>query len=263
MEIHHRSHSHEKKNWKAYLWDFLMLFLAVFCGFLAEYQLEHKIDRDREKIFIRSLVVDLSVDTSNFRHYINDGRVTMSLIDSLITMLDSPQNKKPASQIYHIARRITLTISPYEIFDRTYNQMKSSGNLRLLRSQDVADNITAYYSDITLLKSQQDFIYNLLLQYIRDVSFVLNPVEFHKMYVRTGLTVDDTADASTFKSILLPPIDNPSLVVPENKQAIRSLIGTLHYLYARILSTNSNIRNQGRAAQQLMGFLIDKYNFKQ
>jgi hypothetical protein len=27
-----------------------MLFLAVFCGFLAEYQLEHKIERDRESV---------------------------------------------------------------------------------------------------------------------------------------------------------------------------------------------------------------------
>jgi hypothetical protein len=51
MEVHHHAHDpavpHHKKNWKSYFWEFLMLFLAVFCGFLAEYQLEHKIERDR------------------------------------------------------------------------------------------------------------------------------------------------------------------------------------------------------------------------
>ena len=48
MEVHHHTHSaHGKKNWKSYFWEFLMLFLAVFCGFLAEYQLEHKIEKDR------------------------------------------------------------------------------------------------------------------------------------------------------------------------------------------------------------------------
>jgi hypothetical protein len=31
MEVHAHSHSHGKKNWKAYFWEFLMLFLAVFC----------------------------------------------------------------------------------------------------------------------------------------------------------------------------------------------------------------------------------------
>ena len=38
MEVHHHSHTSRKK-WMHYFWEFLMLFLAVFCGFLAEYQL--------------------------------------------------------------------------------------------------------------------------------------------------------------------------------------------------------------------------------
>ncbi len=49
MEVHHHGHVHEKKKWKEYVFQFLMLFLAVFCGFLAEYQLEHVIENSREK----------------------------------------------------------------------------------------------------------------------------------------------------------------------------------------------------------------------
>jgi hypothetical protein len=41
-----------------------MLFLAVFCGFLAEYQLEHKIEKNREKQFMVSMIEDLKADTS-------------------------------------------------------------------------------------------------------------------------------------------------------------------------------------------------------
>jgi len=44
MEVHHHGHT-ERKKWTHYFWEFLMLFLAVFCGFLAEYQLEHKIEK--------------------------------------------------------------------------------------------------------------------------------------------------------------------------------------------------------------------------
>ena len=53
MEVHHHSHTASPpagragKKWTHYFWEFLMLFLAVFCGFLAEYQLEHKIESDR------------------------------------------------------------------------------------------------------------------------------------------------------------------------------------------------------------------------
>ncbi len=54
MEVHAHTHTARKK-WTHYFWEFLMLFLAVFCGFLAEYQLEHKIEKDREKQYIYSL----------------------------------------------------------------------------------------------------------------------------------------------------------------------------------------------------------------
>src|SRR4026209_724865 len=46
MEVHAHTHTARKK-WSHYFWEFLMLFLAVFCGFLAEYQLEHKIEKER------------------------------------------------------------------------------------------------------------------------------------------------------------------------------------------------------------------------
>ena len=64
MEVHHHSHAHGKKNWKSYAWEFLMLFLAVFCGFLAEYQLEHKIEKDRAAELAKSFYEELKVDSA-------------------------------------------------------------------------------------------------------------------------------------------------------------------------------------------------------
>ena len=42
-----------------------MLFLAVFCGFLPEYQLEHVIENSRENQFIKSYIEDLKMDTAS------------------------------------------------------------------------------------------------------------------------------------------------------------------------------------------------------
>ena len=53
MEVHAHTHT-ERKKWTHYLWEFLMLFLAVFCGFLAEYQLEHMIEKDRANELAKS-----------------------------------------------------------------------------------------------------------------------------------------------------------------------------------------------------------------
>ena len=41
-----------------------MLFLAVFCGFLAEYQLEHKIEKDRAKELAKSFYQELKNDSA-------------------------------------------------------------------------------------------------------------------------------------------------------------------------------------------------------
>ena len=64
MEVHAHSHG-ERKKWTHYLWEFLMLFLAVFCGFLAENQREHMVENKREKEYMQSLMEDLRTDTAN------------------------------------------------------------------------------------------------------------------------------------------------------------------------------------------------------
>ena len=68
MEIHAR-HSHEVpgKKWTHYLFEFLMLFLAVFCGFLAENQREHMVERRREKDYMINMLEDIKADTANLK----------------------------------------------------------------------------------------------------------------------------------------------------------------------------------------------------
>ena len=41
-----------------------MLFLAVFCGFLAENIREHKIEKDREEVYMKNMLADLRSDTA-------------------------------------------------------------------------------------------------------------------------------------------------------------------------------------------------------
>src|ERR1700737_4759093 len=55
MEIHkHLHHVTHKKKWDEYILEFLMLFLAVFLGFLTENFREHEIEKERAKQYIQS-----------------------------------------------------------------------------------------------------------------------------------------------------------------------------------------------------------------
>ena len=90
-----------------------MLFLAVFCGFLAEYQLEHKIEKDRELQFITSLISDLKDDTLTITKQIHDAESGIILFDTLSRLLESTESAKANGEtIYYTS---TLGIRPLAI----------------------------------------------------------------------------------------------------------------------------------------------------
>ena len=57
MEVHH--HSHHPKKWKEYITEFLMLFLAVTLGFLAENLREVYVEKERSHELILQLQSDI------------------------------------------------------------------------------------------------------------------------------------------------------------------------------------------------------------
>ena len=149
MEVHAHTHTPRKK-WTHYFWEFLMLFLAVFCGFLAEYKLEHTIERNREKQFITTLIEDLKSDTAQLTQAITYKKRREKMVDSLIMYLSSPDHGKHGSDIYYYARNLTR---PQYFFpnDRTIQQLKNSGSLRLIRNLVVSDSIMYYDQQVRYL----------------------------------------------------------------------------------------------------------------
>src|SRR4026207_1456592 len=110
MEVHHHAHTARKK-WTHYFWEFLMLFLAVFAGFLAENQREHYVEHLREKQFINSLVNDIKVDTARLNRLIEGRNTRESRLDSLTMLLNSENADQHTKDIYFLATvipRITL-----------------------------------------------------------------------------------------------------------------------------------------------------------
>jgi hypothetical protein len=142
MEVHHHAHT-ERKKWTHYFWEFLMLFLAVFCGFLAEYQLEHMIEKDREKQYMRSMMEDLRSDTVMLISNIKQRQEKLMMIDSLVAILGSSSVNERGNDIYYFGRSIS---PPTNIFpnDGTIQQLKSSGNLRLIHNNTISNGIMAY-----------------------------------------------------------------------------------------------------------------------
>ena len=176
MEVHPHTHT-ERKRWTHYLWEFLMLFFAVFCGFLAENQREHMVERQRAKQFAQSLLTDLKADTAALNAAIIFGNKKIKAIDSLFMQVELPGEKWNDTLLYKYSG-IAGRVKPFERSSGTYEQMKASGSLRYF-TQELADALNNY--DVQAKKAETresigvkyiDF-YNLLVSQILEMRSVI------------------------------------------------------------------------------------------
>jgi hypothetical protein len=142
MEVHAHTHTPRKK-WTHYLWEFLMLFLAVFCGFLAENQREHYVEHLREKQYIRSLISDVKTDTVNIAKMLPWYIRIQKACDTVLNNFEA--FSKAFTEI--TGRNFYIITSGFPDFiytDRTIQQLKNSGGMRLIRNTGATDSIIDY-----------------------------------------------------------------------------------------------------------------------
>ena len=248
MEVHHHSHT-ERKKWTHYFFEFLMLFLAVFAGFLAENWREHFVEKKREKEYIRSMIDDLKLDTARLSADNNARKEAVVMFDSVITLLHKEERSQFEQQrIYYLAR-MALRLSPFpKLNDRTYEQMKSSGNLRLIHEKEISDKITHYYFNIKefLLNTDQTL---LRLQSLIEIEGkIFDGVVFQKMINTKNFEINQ-------------PGGNPALIT-EDKQTLNELSVRIHYVLSIILYSQNFISELEKEASQLIETLKNEYHLK-
>src|SRR5215831_6877345 len=105
MEVHHHPHV-EKKKFKEYFLEFIMMFLAVTLGFFAENIREHYSENQKEKEFIRSLIGDLKTDARQLDSIIDQRLAKHRMADSMLIILNSPDLDNYGNQLYFFARSL-------------------------------------------------------------------------------------------------------------------------------------------------------------
>ena len=152
MEVHAHSHTPRKK-WTHYFWEFLMLFLAVFCGFIAENQREHIVEREREKKFAKRLLSDLREDSTFIEFRIKKLEERQKAHTDFLNVMTSPIRATDSALM--VAYVPLLTASAPGFTTATYNQMKASGSLRYISSDSLTTALQKYY-EILLPRANYD-----------------------------------------------------------------------------------------------------------
>jgi hypothetical protein len=154
-------------TWKAYLLEFIMIFLAVMLGFFAESYRETLADKEKEIQYIRSLIVDLQTDVLNIEAIQKHNANAKVMGDSLFYLLSLPNYSQVTNSIYFFGR----SFSNREFFymaDGTLKQLNNAGGLRLIQHQDIVDSLQAYQFTYARVLAGQELKEVQLLNY-RDV----------------------------------------------------------------------------------------------
>lgn len=158
MEVHHHSHTPRKK-WTHYIWEFLMLFLAVFCGFLAENQREHLIEKHREKDYIKLLIEDFQADAAIIHEQVPQMKQAVNGLDTLIEETYAYiQGKADTRLMYYNYHRYCRNRFTVVLSQRAINQLKNSGNMRLIRNKVALEIILNAEIGFQQLEEQVDIV---------------------------------------------------------------------------------------------------------
>ena len=248
MEVHHHAHTSRKK-WTHYFWEFLMLFLAVFCGFLAEYQLEHKIEKERGKQYIESFYEDLKKDTARLAYLVDFETKKINSLNKLYSCYDSLlKNEQPASFLEIIKN--SLSNSPFLMDGRTLRQLTNAGGFRLLTKED-ADSIISYEKTGNNFQDYQSTLYQQAQDNLRNTfNEVIDFVPYSSLY--SDVVNSPLPDATDLKG--------PIFITTE-KQILNKYFNQLFQYMRATVQHRNRLRVLKEHADRLLGYFKGKYHF--
>ena len=231
MEVHHHPEV-EKKGIKEYLLEGLMIFLAVFMGFIAENIREDYTEHQKAKAYAATMLADIKSDTSQLKSYIAYYTLANRNVDTLMSLLAKNDIKQvPTGKLYFCglwggARNSFIPN------DATFQQMKSTGSLQyfersvarkaaqydgLCRKLETADNGDALiYAEVRKLRAQLfAFQYN---KASNDVWQEVSPGPGYKYPTKKA----DLEKVNAFSKSSLPLLSYDRVVVNQYVELVRS-----------------------------------------
>jgi hypothetical protein len=132
MEVHHHPEV-EKKGLKEYLLEGLMIFLAVFMGFIAENLREDYTEHKKAQEYAITMAADLISDTSQLKNYLGYYKLAKRNTDTLMKLMANTDIKKVSTGKLYLYGLWAGGQIIFKSNDATFQQMKSTGALQFFK----------------------------------------------------------------------------------------------------------------------------------
>lgn len=236
-----------KKSLGQFIFEFILLFLAITAGFFVENLRENWSEKRQERELIKTMVQDLEIDIQSLDSAINLRSDRVGMLDSLTQLINSLQAKQWTHRLYIFGRKVTRILD-FSFFstDRTFEQLKNANGFRLIENQKVAVRISKYYEQVNQIKKLQDVE--------GDFTKIYLPISYR---IFDGLVFDRIVDKKGRVTSLLANENPPLLKGYENH--LNDFNGNLN----NVKSVNKYIRDSETKliaqAQKLIEFIKKEY----
>jgi hypothetical protein len=249
MEVHHHPEV-EKKGLKEYVLEGLMIFLAVTMGFYAESIREHINDRAKETDYMRSMIQDLRADTAEISKTTKAYAEICIRIDTMLTCLK--MDKPDPNIINRAVSRKFWNYTGFSYNNNTVQQLKSSGNFRLVQNKAVADSILKYDN------LENAFILN---QYsdLKGTLMTYKNIEAKVIYYRELKPALNNFGGLSLTDFV--PANKPAFVTTD-KPLLASYYNSLFIHEVLCRAFLSNLKNADARAVRLITFIKKEYNLE-
>lgn len=192
--------------------------------------------------YMKNLLEDLKADEIIYSNYKKANIEVYNTIDSLIIYLNRPDRKEYISKTSYWARIMTIKFTRAQPIERTFEQMKSSGQLKLVSNPKVADGISKYYNSFSELKQYNEAAIIWLADYLKSVGKVFDGEVLLKILKeRKEQTTDD------------------STLITEDRAIINELIASAQYIYGVVKLSESVCDSRKKAALELSSLIKKEY----
>jgi hypothetical protein len=254
MEVHHHPEV-EKKGFKEYLLEGLMIFIAVMMGFFAESLREHISEKDRANEYATTLLSDLKLDTAELDGYLTYFKGAKANVDTLMQLLGDADPKKVASgKLYWFG----LYGGAYRVFtphDATLLEMKSSGSLRFFGNHIINRKLALYdelCQSVKTTESMENGIYTEVRKSrARLFAFKYNDVVNNISHIKD--LEQRRAAIDSFKKTKPPLLNYDKILFNEYVELVRS-----RFFDRKVLAADSLLNR----ANELISLLNKKYGLQ-
>jgi hypothetical protein len=132
MEVHHHPDI-EKKGLKEYLLEGLMIFLAVFMGFIAENIREDYTEHKKAQEYAVTMASDLTSDTAQLKNYLAYYKLAKMNTDTVMKLMANMDVKNVSTGKLYLYGLWGGGQRIFKSNDATFQQMKSTGALQFFK----------------------------------------------------------------------------------------------------------------------------------